>query len=102
MGQSKRYAIPRPATGFKLTFALGVVSSNIFLDQEEPRYWTGHGTVLAYQIVCLLGGTIFIYTMLRIENRKRRSGQRDNMLEGKTATQVWIAGDNRPDFIYTL
>ena len=92
-----------PATNScKLTFPPGVVSSNIFLEEEEPRYWTGHGTVLAYQIVCLLGGTIFVYTMLRIENRKRRSGQRDNMLEGKTATQIWIAGDKRPDFIYTL
>ncbi|KAF2725299.1 MFS general substrate transporter [Polychaeton citri CBS 116435] len=80
----------------------GVVSSNIYLKEEKPRYWTGHATVLSYLVVCLLGGTIFIYTMLRIENRKRRSGARDNMHEGKTTEEVWVAGDNRPDFIYTL
>lgn len=80
----------------------GVVSSNIYLKGESPRFWTGHGTVLAYQIVCLLGGTIFVYTMLRLENRKRRSGQRANMLDGKTEEEIWIMGDNRPDFLYCL
>lgn len=78
------------------------MSSNIFLKKEEPRYWTGHATVLAYQIVCLLGGTIFVYVMLRMENRKRQSGKRANMLDGKSDEQIWIMGDNRPDFIYTL
>lgn len=72
------------------------------MKRENPRYWTGHGTVLAYQIVCLLGGTIFVYVMLKRENKKRLSGQRDNMLEGKTEEEIWIMGDKRPDFIYTL
>lgn len=80
----------------------GVVSSNIYLPTERPRYWTGHGTVLAYQVVCLLGGTIFMHLMLRRENRLRRSGRRDNMHEGMTAEQIWVAGDKRPDFMYTL
>jgi Na+/proline symporter len=80
----------------------GVVSSNIYLSEEAPRFWTGHGVVLAYLIVCLLGGTIFMHVMLRIENNKRRSGKRDRMHEGKTSEQIWVAGDNRPDFIYTL
>ena len=80
----------------------GVVSSNIYLKSEKPRYWTGHGTVLAYLIVCLLGGTVFMYTMLGIENRKRKSGKRDNMHAGMTPDEIWVAGDKRPDFIYTL
>ncbi|KAI5362879.1 Putative major facilitator superfamily, MFS transporter superfamily [Septoria linicola] len=80
----------------------GVVSSNIYLVEERPRYWTGHGTVLAYLVVCLLGGTILMYTSLRIENNKRRSGKRDNMHAGMTRDEIWVAGDNRPDFIYTL
>ncbi|KAK5070538.1 hypothetical protein LTR64_000209 [Lithohypha guttulata] len=80
----------------------GVVSSNIYLRHERPRYWTGHGTVLAYQIFCLLGGTIFMHLMLRRENRLRRSGKRDNMHQGMTAEQIWVAGDKRPDFMYTL
>lgn len=80
----------------------GVVSSNIFLIEERPRYWTGHGMVLAYLSLFLLGGTIFMYFALRRENSKRLSGARDNMHEGKTADEIWVAGDNRPDFIYSL
>lgn len=80
----------------------GVVSSNIYLKEERPRYWTGHGTVLAYLIVCLLGGTIFMYSMLAMENRRRRSGRRDDMHEGMTEDEIWVAGDKRPDFLYTL
>lgn len=78
----------------------GVVSSNIYISTESPRFWTGHGTVLAYLIVCLLGGTLFMHFMLKRENARRRSGQRDNMHEGKTREEIWVAGDNRPDFIY--
>lgn len=80
----------------------GVVSSNIYLKEEQPRYWTGHGTVLAYLVVCLLGGTVFMYCMLAVENRKRREGKRDNMHEGMTEEEIWVAGDQRPDFMYTL
>ncbi|OCT49698.1 putative transporter [Cladophialophora carrionii] len=80
----------------------GVVSSNIYITGEAPRFWTGHGVVLAYQVICLLGGTIFMHVMLRMENAKRKSGKRDRMHEGKTPEQIWVAGDNRPDFIYTL
>lgn len=81
---------------------IGVVSSNIFLKKESPRFFTGHGVVLAYQTLCLLGGTIFVYVMLKIENRKRLTGKRANMLDGKTEEEIWIMGDNRPDFIYTM
>ena len=80
----------------------GVVSSSIYLKAEKPRYWTGHGTNIAYLSVCLLGGSILTHVLLRIENAKRRSGKRDRMHEGMTADQIWVAGDNRPDFIYTL
>ncbi|PPJ56559.1 hypothetical protein CBER1_03885 [Cercospora berteroae] len=80
----------------------GVVSSNIFLIEERPRFWTGHGVVLGYLVLCLLGGTIFMYTMLRAENHKRLTGKRDNMHAGKTPDEIWVAGDNRPDFIYVL
>ena len=88
--------------GSILTLKLGVVSSNIFLESEEPRYWTGHGVVIAYLVLCLLGGTVFTHVMLRIENTKRRSGKRDNMLDGMSSEQVWIQGDKRPYFIYMV
>ncbi|KAK5043574.1 hypothetical protein LTR84_011381 [Exophiala bonariae] len=80
----------------------GIVSSNIYLKTEAPHFYTGHGVVLAALTLCLLGGTIAMHVLLRIENRKRLSGARDNMHEGKTPEQVWVCGDKRPDFIYTL
>ncbi|SMR58697.1 unnamed protein product [Zymoseptoria tritici ST99CH_1E4] len=80
----------------------GVVSSNIYLKEDKPRYFTGHGIVLAYLVVCLLGGTIFMYTGLRMENARRLSGKRDHMHDGLTEEEKWVAGDNRPDFIYSM
>ncbi|KAF2194240.1 MFS general substrate transporter [Zopfia rhizophila CBS 207.26] len=80
----------------------GVVSSNIFMKNENPHYTTGHATVLAYMVVCLLGGSIFMHIMLRRENALRRAGKRDWWLVGKTEEDVRYMGDERPDFIYTL
>ncbi|KAF2732760.1 MFS general substrate transporter [Polyplosphaeria fusca] len=80
----------------------GVVSSNIYMPTEKPKYTTGHAVVLAYMAVCLFGGSILTHVLLRIENAKRKSGQRDNLLDGKTEEEIRIMGDVRPDFIYTL
>ncbi|KAF2199437.1 hypothetical protein GQ43DRAFT_398772 [Delitschia confertaspora ATCC 74209] len=80
----------------------GVVSSNIYIKSENPHYRTGHATVLAYMLVCLFGGSIFMHFMLRRENKLRKSGRRDHWMEGKTAEEVRMMGDVRPDFIYTL
>ena len=80
----------------------GVVSSNIYLPTQKPRYYTGHGVVLAYQVVFLLGGTLFMHFALKAENKKRLSGARDHMNDGLTDDQKLTRGDNRPDFIYTI
>ncbi|KAF1996604.1 MFS general substrate transporter [Amniculicola lignicola CBS 123094] len=80
----------------------GVVSSNIFMPSDKPRYQTGHAIVLAYLSVFLLGGTIFMHLMLRRENSLRRAGKRDHWIEGKTAEEIYHMGDERPDFLYTL
>ncbi|ROT34488.1 MFS general substrate transporter [Sodiomyces alkalinus F11] len=80
----------------------GVVSSNIFLDRENPRYWTGHSVVLAYLVVFLFGGSIFMHIALRITNRNRKAGKMDAKWAKMTEEQRWIAGDRRPDFVYTL
>lgn len=80
----------------------GVVSSNVFLKSQKPRFWTGHGVVLGYQIVLLLGGTIFMHLALRRENTARRTGRRDATHDKLTEEEKVIKGDRRPDFIYTL
>ncbi|KAL2212885.1 hypothetical protein CC79DRAFT_1394064 [Sarocladium strictum] len=80
----------------------GVVSSNVFLKTQKPRFWLGHGTVLAYQIVFLLGGTIMMHLALRRENQARRAGRRNQKYDALTEEEKAIKGDRRPDFMYTL
>ncbi|CAG9985124.1 unnamed protein product [Clonostachys byssicola] len=80
----------------------GVVSSNIYLTRESPHFWTGHGVVLGYQVVCLLGGTIFMHFALRRMNANRKAGKMDAKWAALSEEQRWIEGDLRPDFVYTL
>jgi sugar phosphate permease len=76
----------------------GIVSSNIFFD--KPRYFQGHGIILAYMVLFLFGGSILMTTLLRIENKKRREGKRDYLAEGKSEAELDRMGDGRPDFFY--
>lgn len=80
----------------------GIASSNIFMPSDSPRFVIGLSVVLATMTCCLLLGSIVMHVMLRAENRKRQSGRRANMLAGKSAEELWVMGDMRPDFIYTL
>tara|TARA_R110002003_G_scaffold97_36_gene8019 strand:+ start:18127 stop:18930 length:804 start_codon:yes stop_codon:yes gene_type:complete len=80
----------------------GVVSSNIYRQADKPRFFLGHGVVLAYLTLFLFGGSIVTRTMLMLENGKRKSGKRDHWVEGKSETEVLEMGDKKPDFIYML
>lgn len=78
----------------------GIVSSNIFF--EGPRFYQGHGVILAYMVVFLLGGSLLMTTLLQRENRLRAEGKRDSWAEGKSELELEQEGDKRPDFFYTL
>ncbi|KAJ5874378.1 uncharacterized protein N7529_002808 [Penicillium soppii] len=80
----------------------GIVSSNIYRDNDKPRYYPGHGVVLGYLVVFLFGGSVVQYFLLRRENAKRQRGERDQWIEGMDQSQIELLGDKRPDFIYTL
>ncbi|KAK3648194.1 hypothetical protein LTR56_007606 [Elasticomyces elasticus] len=71
----------------------GVVSSNIYLKSESPRYWTGHAVVLSWQLAFLMGGSVFLWVMLGRENKKRLNGQRDYLIEGKSEDEIRFLGD---------
>ena len=73
----------------------GVVSSNIYRAQDKPRYQLGHGVVIAYLVLFLLGGSIVQYTLLRAENAKRLAGKRDHWAAGKTENEIELLGDRR-------
>jgi MFS family permease len=80
----------------------GVVSSNIYRQKDKPRFFLGHGVVLAYLTLFLFGGSMVTRTMLAAENKKRREGKRDGWVEGKSEQEVLEMGDRKPDFLYTL
>jgi hypothetical protein len=80
----------------------GIISSNIYRGSDAPDFYPGHGTVLAFITVFLFGGSILQYTLLHIENQKRRRGDRDIWVQGLSAQEIKLLGDMRPDFIYTL
>jgi hypothetical protein len=80
----------------------GIVSSNIYRSSDKPRYYLGHGVVLAYLTLWLFGGSIVTRFLLAWENKKRRQGARDAWVEGKSEQEVLELGDERPDFLYTL
>jgi hypothetical protein len=93
MGKSKRYVILRkPDIVLSRT---GVVSSNIYRTKDSPRFFLGHGVVLAYLVIFLFGGSIVTHLLLRAENRKRQNGQRNYLTEGKTPEQLEVLGDKR-------
>lgn len=80
----------------------GIVSSNIYLVRESPRFWSGHGVVLGYQVVFLLGGSIFMHLAFRRMNASRAAGKLDVKWASMSDEQRMVAGDKRPDFAYTL
>ncbi|GBF65079.1 transporter [Trichophyton mentagrophytes] len=80
----------------------GVISSNIYRNQDAPNFFPGHGTVLGYLIVFLFGGSVLQHILLRIENGKRMRGERNAWIEGLDEHGIEMLGDERPDFVYTL
>ena len=73
----------------------GVVSSNIYQKKDAPLHRTGHGVVLAYLMLFLVGGSTLLHLLLRRENAKRRSGERDYLADGKTEEEIQALGDVR-------
>lgn len=73
----------------------GVMTSNVYRGKDAPRFITGHSVVLAYLAVAYWGGAILHHLLLRRENRLRKAGKRDHLIEGKTADEIKMMGDNR-------
>jgi MFS family permease len=73
----------------------GVVSSNIYRAKDKPTYRPGHGVVMAYLVLFLLGGSVLQYVLLRRENTRRLKGKRDEWIEGKTEKEIEGLGDRR-------
>ena len=71
----------------------GVVSSNIYRATDSPKYRKGHGIVMGYLVVFLLGGSVANYVLLKRENALRLAGRRDHTIEGKNEAEIEAMGD---------
>ncbi|KAH8811337.1 MFS nicotinic acid transporter-like protein [Xylogone sp. PMI_703] len=78
----------------------GIVSSNIY--RTPPKYTVGHATVMGYMILFLLGGSAALHLLLKRENKLRKYGRRNYLVEGLTKGDRDILGDQDPDFMYTV
>ena len=79
---------------------VGVVSANVFLEREAPRYQTGYGTALALNWLGGLAATAMVVGMW-LENRKRDAGGRDYRFS-RPEEEVRNMGDDHPSFRFTL
>ena len=73
----------------------GIVSSNIYRAKDAPGYKLGHGVVLAYMTLFLLGGSLTTHFALVAENKKKLSGARNSRIEGKSEEEIVALGDRK-------
>lgn len=94
----------------KAAFATGVmiglgncgnlVSSNVFITSENPRYKTGFGTGLGLNLLGVVAGTTMeLYCW--ISNRRRDAGKELAKLDNNSDILDDL-GDDHPDFRYIL
>ncbi|KAL8877263.1 MAG: hypothetical protein Q9198_004686 [Flavoplaca austrocitrina] len=96
------------ARGIALGFVIGwgnlngIVASNIYRQADAPRFIPGHAVCILYEALFLFGGSLVQHIGLRIENKRKRAGKYDHLVEGKSQEEIDAIGDKRPDFMYTL
>lgn len=78
----------------------GVVSSNIY--RTKPRFYSGHGTVLAYLTLFLGVGSLLTRFGLQAENKKRLSGKRDYLTQGMSKEEIDGLADGDKRYVVVL
>jgi hypothetical protein len=76
----------------------GLVSSNVFFQEEAPYYPTGYGTSLALLVLTGVAAVVFYFGLKR-ENAKRDAGERDGRLQLSDADNL---GDDHPSFRFSF
>lgn len=74
----------------------GIVSSNIFLPHQAPRYILGYGIGLGFAWLCVISAFVFDF-WIRRENNLREAGERDYLLS-LGEDELNNLGDDHPSF----
>lgn len=77
-----------------------LVSSNVFISKQAPRYPVGFGVGFTLNMMAGICCTV-LYFGLRAENRRRDRGARDDRL-ALPPDELANLGDDHPGFRYTL
>lgn len=78
----------------------GIIGSNVFLQQEKPRFVTGYSACIATMWFGTIAAGILALVMWR-ENKKRDRGERDDRLN-LPKDELNNLGDDHPSFRFTL
>ncbi|KAH3914821.1 hypothetical protein HBI56_019260 [Parastagonospora nodorum] len=98
-----RYGKRAFASGMQITIGniSGVVSPFLYSSNTAPEYLPGYGATIG-----LLAVGIMLYTALhfyfRMQNKKKREGKFDYLMEGKTEEEIAEMGENNPRYMYTI
>lgn len=76
----------------------GLVSSNVFFEEESPDYPTGYGVSLALLMLTAIAGLLF-YLGLKRENARKDAGEYDYRLQLSDADNL---GDDHPSFRFSF
>jgi hypothetical protein len=83
----------------------GIMSSNVYRQNDAPQYRLGNSIILGYVAVGIVGGSIVNYIFLSIGNRRRDAAaeyMKEKPLDGLTEDEKENLADFHPDFRYTL
>lgn len=80
----------------------GIVSSNVFLKSDSPRFQIGLGVVLTSMVLFLLLGSTAMHVLLRIENQKRLVRHGNDTSLDTTVEEMGIEREELPSYRYTL
>ncbi|KAF2166219.1 hypothetical protein M409DRAFT_23411 [Zasmidium cellare ATCC 36951] len=96
-----RYGKRTTATGLQLTIGnvSGVMAPFLYPTAEGPRYVKGHAVSMS---MVALGAVLYggMYFYFKLENKKRASGRRDHIMEGRSEDEVLALGDENPRFVF--
>lgn len=98
-----RYGKRAFASGMQITIGniSGVASPFLYATETGPAYYPGYGATLG-----MLALGIGLYTALhiyfKIQNKRKREGKCDNLMEGKTEDEIAEMGEHNPRYMYTI
>lgn len=98
-----RYGKRAFASGMQITIGniSGVVSPFLYSTSTRPTYYPGYGATIG-----MLALGIALYTALhfyfRMQNKKKKEGKFDHLMEGKTDEEIAEMGENNPHYMYTI